>query len=460
MAAQERTKKAQQQQEEANNSASAATEYVPSPPHIDSVPKLQEFSPPPPPTFDTNLLPPQTMPQQQQPPPPPSFASIQAAPPSIVAPTAPAFEDLLDTHSSPAAATHGFIQPVLPPSFTEAAAPLGAEDVWSGLGDAERKELMDEQRTIMEGIERDNAANTAAIAQVQAEGFEMRSGTAAAQAAAGGNAAAGGMTATRGVIPGTEEEATTKEDARSHMVDLGGGRQVSLHGQDRTKKAIADGTAILVQCMNCTNWMQVTDNATLMYCPVCSVVSPVMKQDSVITREEAVQLTNDRKMAEQLQKQLYTEGDERPKSKSRSTGIGSTGTSTAGKPEEESWWESVTSVFSYGSGLKNETVAPGIQVKHPPERQGEAVGLLGGPRGSPAAGGGAGIARVAERQPLFNCVVDSVSSAATSVGSALTSTTLRSDQEGNIHGIDASSLLSVTSASRDTHYKQLNGSDE
>ena len=50
--------------------------------------------------------------------------------------------------------------------------------------------------------------------------------------------------------------------------------------------------------------------------------------------------------------------------------------------------------------------------------------------------------RVAERQQLFSCVVNSVSSAAAAVF-----TTGDTDSEGNVHGVDGTSLL-ITNAGR------------
>mmetsp|Transcript_16015 Transcript_16015/g.19249 ORF Transcript_16015/g.19249 Transcript_16015/m.19249 type:complete len:535 (+) Transcript_16015:125-1729(+) len=443
MAAQERAKKAQQQQEEAE--AKSEEQLLP-PPDIDSVPNFEAAAAPPP-AFEDSLLPP---PAEETAAPPPSFDAIEHTvmdqvqnPESLsapqITPTAPAFEDLLDSHPPPVASTQ---QPVLPPTTDSSAGAAGeGDDLWAGMGEEERKAMMDEQRRIMETIESEKAANAAAIAAAQAENFDLRSGNAAAHAAGSADRS----------TPSAGVPAADTGSSGGRVVDLGGGQQVSLHGQEKTKKAIADGTAALVQCMNCSNWMQVTDNATLMYCPVCSVVSPVVKQDAVLTREEATQLTNDRKLAEQLQKQEY-EGDDNRSSRAKKA---------TQQPEEEGWWDSITSVFSYGN-LKKETVAPGIQARPPapgevgvsrppgsPSRVRESEGLLG------SGGGGMQSARVAERQPLFSCVVDSVSSAATSMGNAIQSTTLSEDQEGNIHGIDASGLLSVTSAGREQSYHQL-----
>lgn len=51
------------------------------------------------------------------------------------------------------------------------------------------------------------------------------------------------------------------------------------------------------------------------------------------------------------------------------------------------------------------------------------------------------VARVAERQPIFNCVADSIASAASTAMTALHTQTLFTDTEGNVHGVDGSSLL-------------------
>ena len=53
-------------------------------------------------------------------------------------------------------------------------------------------------------------------------------------------------------------------------------------------------------------------------------------------------------------------------------------------------------------------------------------------------------ARVAEQKPLFSCVMDSVSSATSAM---FTAGEGERDAEGNMYGVDASSLL-VTNAGR------------
>merc|ERR1712087_220451 len=141
----------------------------------------------------------------------------------------------------------------------------------------------------------ENDANAAAIAAATAEDYGSiqahesvpASSSAAVSSASASGAASGGAA------------------ANAQTVEIAPNKRVALHGQDRTKEAIANGTAVLVQCLNCQNWMQVTPTATLMFCPVCQVVSPVEHQSSVWTKEEAVQMSLDRKLAEKIQNEEW-----------------------------------------------------------------------------------------------------------------------------------------------------------
>ena len=412
----------------------------------------------PPPAFDESILPPPNKEEQEPPPPPfqvleqhdppPAFETLEEPPAyeemediSPPAPMAPAYEELMDHHQE----SLDTIQPMQAPCI-EHEDTLGIE----GLSEEERRALIEEQRQIMAQIEQEQSANAAAIAAAAADNFDSRSAPAVAQAASEG-------------VPALRENDSVR------TLDLGGGQHVALHGQERTRAAIENGTAILVQCVHCQNWMQVTDTATLMFCPVCSVVSPVERQFAVLTKEEAMQLTADRRMAEQLQNEEFAaRGDEE-------------------EEEEESWWDSITSVFRSKKstpapprphvGVVPQQVAPqhrgDIGVARPPgSPPRETTGLIAARTGeeetttetitfsnsyeeregllmkSGNGGGGVQKARVAEPKPLFSCVVDSVSQAASSLGSALTTTTLQEDEEGNVHGVDASSLLAVPNVSR------------
>jgi uncharacterized membrane protein len=317
-----------------------------------------------------------------------------------------------------------------------------------GLSEDERKALIDEQRQIMEQIEREKAANEAAIAAAAADDFDSRSAPAVAQIAGGNDVPM--RTQVRSTRPAESEKSERR-------VNLGGGQEVALHGPERTKAAIEDGTAAIVQCMNCENWMQVTSNATLMYCPVCKVVCPVEHQNTVYTQEEAAQMTADRKLAEELQQEEYAQGmqEEEPREHPQQ--------------KEESWMDTLSGIFST-KPLEKYNKA---QQQHPQRSSGgigqarsgrgvetvefassERDGLLGPSARLPAA-------RVAESQPLFSCVVDSVSSAAASIGEALNTQTLHEDSEGNVHGVDSSSLLAMSDASRapTSDYSQLPNND-
>lgn len=428
----------------------------------------------PPPEFDSVFLPTQVViPQESTPPSFHSFAMQHGrmkpppvpAPLLVVVPSAPTF-DLLD--SQPKTTTNEFSKPleefehIMEPPIESA---LSSEEEiimgMEGLSAEERRALIDEQRTIMDQIEKEKAENETAIAAAAADDFDQRSTPAVAHIAGGG-------------VARTQTTDTDKIGKSGRTVNLGGGKEVALHGPEKTRAAIKDGTALLVQCANCENWMQVTGSATLMYCPVCAVVSPVEVQSAVCTREEAIQMTMDRRMAEQMQKEEYEAVNK--EDVGRAQGQEGRVTTKAAADEESSWWDTVSSMFTVK--MANETVQP--QLQKPLQRGEVGVSLPPGVRdqgslssahtdiqtidfsgsnderdgllGNQISGSRA---RVAERKPMFSCVVDSVANAGTYLGSALTTQTITEDGEGNVHGVDASSLLAVSTVSRETKYERL-----
>ena len=416
-------------------------------------------------------------------PPPPSFAE---------------FESQRQAPSSTSAAEEG----------EEDASIFDYDDAGNPLSPEQRRALLDEQRLLYEQIMSEKVANDAAIARAKAEAFDMRSSTSAVRAMPGGGGDASSLlpardramdSAGRDIAANGVAEADSAGEAGAsssgRMVKIGNNQMVALHGQDRTRKAIKEGTAILVQCINCQNWMQVTDSATLMFCPVCQVVSPVIKQNEVLTKEEAMQLTMDRKLAEKLQAEYNSQGieddDDEEGGKSSAddegflsrlfgsgaskypaakSGAGALSKSAPAAQSEvsDSWWDKISSIVSYGVADEGPKERGELGVTRPPgtasqqQRRGtapaatssaavhdraaastsETRGLLspvvvdGNEANLPAA-------RVAEQRPLFSCVMDSVSSAT----SALWSSTGERDGEGNCYGVDASSLL-VTNAGR------------
>jgi hypothetical protein len=305
------------------------------------------------------------------------------------------------------------------------------------LTNEQRQLLITEQRQLYEQIMKEKVANDNAIAIAKAEEFDLRSSLSATRAMVqhsslsqslqeGGD----GSTAARmdmagrdinsgGNVDEEDSSSSTTTTATRRMVQIGNNQTVALHGQERTKKAIKEGTAILVQCINCQNWMQVTESATLMFCPVCQVVSPVVKQSEVLTKEEAIQLTLDRKLAEKLQAEYnsqglddetVTEGQQQQQqggSKTRgeedgyfsrlfgsstmkypatTSALSSDGTSSipVTQTEEEgadsTWWNKLSSIVSYGvtaPPTTNNSVRGELGVTLPP---GAAVAQL--PRSS------------------------------------------------------------------------------
>jgi hypothetical protein len=403
--------------------------------------ELTLVSPPPPqeeeapPAFD--LLE-ETFDNGVKPPPTPAAPYVRAPP----TPSAPTFEDLL-YGTAPSMAD------LPPPPMPDEQQQLAEEfDGLEGLTDAEKTALLEEQRKIMEEIERNKKAKPKSSVASAADAFDQRSNAAVARIAGGDN-------------PNVRlaGSATTKR-----TVKLGDNQEVALHGQERTRAAIAEGTAILTQCVNCNNWMQVTDNATLMFCPVCQVVSPVDRENCVSSKEEALQMEADRKLAEELQKEEYGSA-ERVERRQRRAAPETQQQPAAAAKKDESWWDWL------GLGGGATTTAPTPPQQQSPQYRGDmgvsrppGAGLQSAQTGTSLAsgsydgedralltrnnGGGVGAARVAESKPLFSCVADSITTAATSFTSALNTQSLTTDDEGNVHGVDGSSLLVVSQAGR------------
>lgn len=241
-----------------------------------------------------------------------------------------------------------------------------------------------------------------------------------------------------------------------------------------------------------------------MYCPVCSVMSSVVKQDDAMTKEGAIQLDIDRMLAEKLQKMEYDEQDRNNtvanKSNDKNTSYpmgflrstkttgGSELTSslmqnsmdypnakhnaivpTKAPSTIKSWWDDLSSVISVGvSNKKGNSSRPAdIKVSPPPcliypsqrfynlastdmedNRQEEHQDLLYNSNRSHVASA-RHLAKVAEHQPLFSCLVNTVSTTANIIGTAFMMNTIRDDDDGNAHGVDTSSLLAVTNVGRD-----------
>jgi len=122
-------------------------------------------------------------------------------------------------------------------------------------------------------------------------------------------------------------------------VTVGPGKQIQVHDQTKTREAILRGTAVLVECVSCSKWMQVADSAKLMYCPCCESVVPVIPQYKVKTQDEAIRITRDRQLAERLQSEYSLENDNSGANNVQSG-------HSDGELTFNSWREYVTAIFS------------------------------------------------------------------------------------------------------------------
>jgi hypothetical protein len=450
--------------------------------------QYHQQEPPPPPSFDAASLPPPIMSFDA-----PSYSyssgnnnnnnnTIQNDSAMFFAPSAPALEDLLDNQHQQEQHEHAQYLMSMPQPMAPPATQGGEESLESilgaleGLSQEEKKALLAEQDKIMASIEKKKdkqkmTASSNANADARANAFEQRS--------------------LAGALP--------RSGPSSNTVDLGNGEQVALHGQEKTRQAIDNGTAILVQCLSCSNWMQVAGTASLMFCPICQTVSPVEQNGAAgMTREEAEQMKADLELAEQLQKEEYN----------RSSGAEQDGETNSEEHGERRTKQSSTTPSSSRSPQQRTTAAAGTTTQEPgwmewlgfgapapappahmseSERRPLQRGEIGvsRPPGSNSRGGGlalvqtgeeetvtfppsydnddadraedAAFARsssssaahnVAERQPIFNYVADSITSAATSLSTALQ---MAEDEDGNVIGVDSSGLLAVTTVGRESN---------
>jgi hypothetical protein len=508
MAAQERAKQtAEPQQQEPPPPAFDDDLLMSMDDHVD-----HQQSQPPPPAFDA--VPPSLF--AAPPPPAPAAPSMQwdpHAPSAPSAPSAPAMEDLYHTHQDqhdpappmPAPPTMddwGSMQVMAPPptaaqnttstgssSIDDLTAGMDPEAVQmilgiAGLSDHEKRELLEEQAKILADIEKDKKSAATSGATARADAFEQRSFSAAV-----GSIGGGGGSGTRARAPAAAAAASSSASSDTRTVNLGGGQEVALHGQEKTRQAIEEGTAILVQCLSCSNWMQVTESASLMFCPVCQVVSPVEKTQTTATQQEATQFKSDQELAEQLQKEEYDVAgrEDRQRAAKAKAKADAKATRTVQEEQSQSWmeWMGLSSPTAAAARPSSQMPAFAIPAERPRERGEMGVSRPpGSGLSSPRTGeetntinfsnsydeqeglmgmGGGGTrrlpaARVAQQQPLFNCVADSITSAASQAMTALNNAS--QDEEGNVHGVDASSLLAITNVGREsTRYEQLEDGD-
>eukprot|EP00934_Nitzschia_sp_Nitz4_P008141 Nitzschia sp. Nitz4//scaffold337_size18511//6651//8344//NITZ4_008780-RA/size18511-processed-gene-0.8-mRNA-1//-1//CDS//3329548310//8131//frame0 len=406
----------------------------------------------PPPSYDAQLLPPPPPPEQPAmffAPPPPMDAVMEPPPPVFAPPaaSAPALEDLLDS-APPAAPPQHFDSydmpaPMAPPMAPPTMAPPGIdEDILAALDPSEREAILEEQRKIMEQIESDKANDNASSAAARAMAFDQRSSASVAKVA-------GQFDRPRAAPPARASAKPSPSrvhggTAGSRTVDLGAGEEVPLFGQDKTQKAIAEGNSMVVQCLNCQSWMQVTKDATLMLCPTCQVVTPVLAESAATSAEleVAAQEAADAQLAEKLQAEEYGRAGGGASSSKKKKTAPKAAKLEKGQAVEQSWYD-----WFMGTPAPDAPAAP-VPERGSAELPSRQRGLVAASTGAesyaarPPPSYQSSGARVAESKSMFSCVADAVGTAATSMYA------INQDDEGNVHGVDSSGLLAMPNVSR------------
>jgi len=400
----------------------------------------QQFTPPPP--IDSVLPPPPPL-DELLPPPPPDDDLMTKIPPAPAA-TAPMFEDLLGGRHT----QQQHHPPPLPPPMEAAAQPAVSldidESILNALEPAEREAFLEEQRKIMEQIEKEKSNNDASGAAAMATAFDQRSSAAVANVAASYEGRARNSNSRN--IQSTSSRTTTASNSNGRTIDLGGGAgEVAVHGSEKTQQAIEDGTAVIVKCMSCDNWMQVTEAAELMFCPICQVVCPVEKKGAATTADmgAAAQLAADAELAEKLQKEEYAGAQER-RSRPQNT--------EQQQEQQQSQSGQGQSWYGWLTGAPD-TAAPATRSSPSANTSSSrSTGLVSAQTGEEprsydesARSGGGGGARMAEQKSMFSCVADSINTATTQ----MTAYNLGADEEGNVHGVDSHGLLAMPDVSRE-----------
>mmetsp|Transcript_19543 Transcript_19543/g.54536 ORF Transcript_19543/g.54536 Transcript_19543/m.54536 type:complete len:370 (-) Transcript_19543:287-1396(-) len=354
--------------------------------------------------------------------------------PSAPTASAPMFEDL---HTQ-----QELHPPPLPPPM-EAAAPAAPDiddSILNALDPAEREAFLEEQRKILEQIEKEKSNNEASGAAARAMAFDQRSSSAVANVAA--SYERGGAS--------RSQPSSSSSRSSNRKVDLGGGTEVAVHGSETTQKAIDNGTAVIVKCMSCDNWMQVTEAAELMFCPICQVVCPVEKKGAATTAdmEAAAQLAADAELAEKLQKEEYANAGGRRANRTRSSSNRTQQQQQQQQQAEgQSWldWLTGAPAPAATSATRSSPSRPTASASASSAAPSGSRGLVTaqtGEEGRSYGNGGGGGARIAEPKSMFSCVADSMGSAVTQMY------TLSADEEGNVHGVDSQGLLAMPDVSR------------
>jgi len=347
-----------------------------------------------------------------------------------------------------------------PPSFHEFEQHEISDAVTSPT-DTER--LVKEQSEILEQLERENAANDAAIAAAATSDVlppEMEMSNVTETTTNSRPITKSSSSATRQSTTRTVE--STSSSRGGNTISIGPNTRVTLRGEEQTRKAIDEGTAMIVQCVVCRNWMQVANTATLMFCPTCSTVSRAEKQTQITTIEEARLLMahkrrkerkeeKERKLKEiremswgQYVKSYFVTSDS-TRSSTSSTRAASSSSNTS------SWTYSGSSSSRTGtSSQQQQQQQYDVQTYGSEEKEDETYSrqrlLPVHTYNTESSSSQMAPGRVAEKRPLHSCFTELTKTLTGGAGFPG-----NRGQNNDIDGIDSSALLSVTRVGRQSH---------
>ena len=416
----------------------AAPPQLNAPPAFAAPPPTMQFNAPPP---TSTMMPPppsfaifeqQQMKLSQPPPPPPAFDFVEnnlLGMPGVQAsaPPPPAVEEsLLDGFA-------GVTPMAPPPSYpveqqvtTEEADVFEFDMDGNPLSAEDRRKMMEEQRAIMEQIQKQANENKASEAAVKANAFESR------------------MMGNHGVSVPSTTTSTTISPGVSTDIDVSSIGAAEIEEQRRILEEIEK------------------QKRNLPYQSPHTMSSNANAEIAAAIAEEARQMEEDRKLAEMLQNEENAAASESGERSSRA------GTQT--QAEDGSWWDTImTGMGASGTTEESGKRSSEIDISRPPgssrtlhaastgtEDEYEREGLLSGNGSS-----GPRAATVAESKPLFSCVVDSVSNAASAAAAGVSTMTYGEEEE--VHGVDTTSFLAIPKVGDDRgssgHYSAIHNDD-
>jgi hypothetical protein len=183
------------------------------------------------------------------------------------------------------------------------------------------------------------------------------------------------------------------------------------------------------------------------------------KASDFLTAAEAAQLAADMKLAEELQEKEYAHAEYGGRSgagtptRATTPSHANQSVKSSSTTEGQSWmeWLGITSPSNTAPAATSPTPAFAMRSSNSTE----AVDGASNSAYTPPLSAAQNVARIAERQPLFACVADSLTQTATQFSQALTLSDSRdfgsedcdafagSNRDTDYHGVDATSLLAM-----------------